>query len=196
MGASSSKSDLTDLDLARFAGQWHLIGKTRCQHDIKHESATFDFKLIQGSDNKEYQLTKTCLTPDPTSVSSDASRQWGLRVSKVEMGVVHKVGKTELEIKFEYHPHSLDVNVIWTDYDNFAVLVSKRGHLWILSRRAVATREELTRLRLKAVHHGFNPKMVDLTPNGSEGLRTVVAPTIPMTSAVPAGMLTPGNRVM
>lgn len=163
MGASSSKSELTDLDLTRFQGNWSLIGKYATPLDKIHESAAFNFTIIPGSGNTLFQVTKTCYAPNATTPVEPTSN-WGLTQTTVERGIATK-DKTALNIKFEDHKEPMRLNVLWTDYDNFAVLAGHKG-AWILSRKANPSKTDLEMLRAKTIKLGYDPKKIFLTPNG------------------------------
>ncbi len=168
-GADRSKTEVVSVDTARYAGTWYSIGGYRHKWDTDCVGSMVNYTPIEGSAGHLFQIQKACYAPG--TGGNDAWARWDLRMTRVEKGIL-RINGDHLTTQMESHPdEAWNKKLLWTDYDNIAIVGSHPDHLWILSRKPQLSEVELELVKDKITQMGFALHKVVLTPNGADYTR-------------------------
>jgi lipocalin len=136
------------LDLEKYSGEWYELG-----HYPANSTCCDNAVLMYRRIKDGLKLVNTCIH------NGKATKTFIAFAKPTETPGLLLIQRDGHGVGF--------YNVLWTDYNNFAIVSdNSQKRMWLLTRHREISQAELSLLRKKVEELGFNPREVKLSKGG------------------------------
>lgn len=139
------------VNLDRYMGKWYELAKIPVIWEKDCAYGTAEYKLQK---NGSISIKNTCYSHCNQPLFSYTGSAVLLSKNMMTPG--------NLSVTFDKMPNEGTYLIHWTDYDNYAVVGSPTGNVWILGRKQSASKYEMDCLVTYVKNLGYNVRKLEI----------------------------------